>query len=283
MDELGRTLMGFRCTDCAGIPKVPDAGSIVNWHGIDVQIMHNGLKVVAGGYHGDWTAHLIRGLQGHHEPQEEAVFYEAMRLVRHHSLIVELGAFWSYYSLWYLSAVPGSRAICVEPDPSHLAIGLQNAELNQMTHRMQFREAWVGLEALSELTLASASGEPLTRPCLNLESVIDLAGGQVIEMLHLDVQGAELPLLRSADRIASRIRFVMASTHHSSISGSPTTHWDCLDVLRRLGAHILVEHSVQESFSGDGLILASFYPHDKEVGMPMISKNKAAQSLFPNP
>lgn len=73
---------------------------------------------------------------------------------------------------------------------------------------------------------------------------------------------------------------MVVSTHHSSISGSHTTHSDCLDELRELGATVLVEHSVEESFSGDGLIVASFYDCDKDLRFPDISRNRAENSLF---
>ena len=64
MDLLGRTLMTINCTDAVSIRKVADAGTIVETSDGPVQIMHNGLKVTAGGYYGDWMAHIIRALAG---------------------------------------------------------------------------------------------------------------------------------------------------------------------------------------------------------------------------
>jgi len=74
-----RVEMTAACRDSAAIPKVPDAGGIIVEDGQRVQIMHNGVKVVAGGYYGDWTEEIIRRLRGHHEPQEELVFHELLR------------------------------------------------------------------------------------------------------------------------------------------------------------------------------------------------------------
>jgi hypothetical protein len=88
--------------DCDPIPKVDGAGEIVD----GVQLMHNGVQVVAGGYYGDWMAEIIRELRGHHEPQEELVIHNILaRLGKdtHAPVIVELGAFWAYYALWALS------------------------------------------------------------------------------------------------------------------------------------------------------------------------------------
>jgi FkbM family methyltransferase len=284
MDALERALMTISCPDADLIPKVPDAGRIKETPEGSVQIMHNGLKVVAGGYHGNWMAHIIRGLRGHHEPQEELLFNSLLRFSRHDSLIVELGAFWAYYTLWYLQEIPGARAICIEPDPANLAIGVKNAALNGFSDQILFQNAWIGGEAQKEYTaVIESTNGPMTLPCLNMDSVLPLTGERVIEILHMDIQGAELPFLKSMQKAVTDglVRFLVVSTHHSSISGSKTTHADCMDAIRNLGGTILEEHDVQESFSGDGLIVASFFLQDGQITLPTISRNTARNSLFP--
>lgn len=277
--------MTIGCRDCDGLPKVPDAGRVIETPDGPAQIMHNGVRVKSGGYHGDWMAHIIRALRGHHEPQEELVFADLLRYVRHNSLIVELGAFWAYYSLWYLHEVPGSRAICIEPDPASLAVGRTNAGLNATEPRMRFHQAWVGDGGSEKLAaVCESDGVERTLPLVDMAAVVGLADGEAIEMLHMDVQGAELGFLRSIAHVdpVQRPRFIVVSTHHSSISGSPATHADSVDVLRSLDARILIEHSVQESFSGDGLIVASFAPEDEVIRLPLISRNEPSNSLFPS-
>lgn len=281
---LDRTIMTISCRDCDPIPKVADAGRIVATDAGPVQIMHNGVRVKAGGYYGDWMAQVIRGLRGHHEPQEELLFHALMPFVRHGTLMVELGAFWSYYSLWYLHEIPGSRTIGVEPDPAHLEVGRFNAGLNGVAHRMGFHRAWVGGDGSREISaVCESDGQAHVLPCVDMNGVLALAGGGEVEMLHIDAQGAELPFIRSMEAAgaARRVRFVVASTHHESISGSPSTHHDCVDELERLGAHVLCEHGVGESFSGDGLIVASFLPEDRRIKLPEISRNRPHLSLFP--
>lgn len=283
MNELQRALMTIGCRDADYIPKVQGAGSIVSEENQLVQVMHNGLRVQAGGYYGDWMAHIIRGLQGHHEPQEEHVFHHLMRYVRHGTRIVELGCFWAYYTLWFLKEIPGSQALCVEPDARHLAIGQNNASLNKLAERIKFINAWVGGDASREhLSATETSIDPVALPIMNMASVEKALASEPVELLHMDIQGAELAFVQSMrDAIAKRlVRFVMVSTHHSSISGSKTTHTDCIDALRSMGASILVEHDVIESFSGDGMILASLYTEDQDLRFPEISRNRAETSLF---
>ncbi len=48
------------CRDSDVIPKVADAGQMRSENGAPVQIMHNGLRVIQGGYHGDWMAEVIK-------------------------------------------------------------------------------------------------------------------------------------------------------------------------------------------------------------------------------
>lgn len=282
MNELERSLMTVSCRDADPIPKVHAAGSVMQRGADRVQVMHNGIEVVYGGYYGDWMAHVIRGLRGHHEPQEELIFHVLLRYVRNRTRMVELGSFWAYYTQWYLKEIPDSTALCIEPDVHHLAVGQRNAALNGHTDRVRFINGWIGEMAQSVHTAPTeTSPEPVSLPMFNAASVVAEAG-ESIELLHLDIQGAELPFLRSitSDMASQKLRFIMVSTHHSCISGSKTTHVDCVEALRAIGATILVEHDVIESFSGDGLILASTLACDRDLWFPAISRNRAERSLF---
>ena len=64
-----------------------------------------------------------------------------------------------------------------------------------------------------------------------------------------------------------------------SISGDEFTHEKCLNKLNELGAVIIAEHNVYESFSGDGLIVASFNSQDSHINVE-VSRAKPWESLF---
>ena len=173
--------------------------------------------------------------------------------------------------------------MCIEPDANHLAIGQRNSALNGHLEQVRFVQAWIGGQALAaHASPTETSPEPVTLPMFDAASILAEQAGEAIELLHLDTQGAELPFLRSITRemAEQKLRFIMVSTHHSCISGSTTTHVDCVEALRALGASILVEHDVIESFSGDGLILASTQACDRDLWFPEISRNRAERSLF---
>jgi hypothetical protein len=63
------------------------------------------------------------------------------------------------------------------------------------------------------------------------------------------------------------------------ISGDPATHQRCLGLLERVGAHVIAEHTVGESYSGDGLIAASLRDPDRDLVVP-VSFARYRDSLF---
>ena len=144
--------MAVRDTDA--IPKVPGAGEVIIRDGERLQVMHNGVVVSEGRYHGVWMAEIIRQLRGHHEPQEEFAFHtvlERLATSPKSPIMVELGSFWAYYSIWAKHRIPSARLILLEPDPSNLAVGRHNLELNGMDG--QILQAAVGSEHDTVVTL----------------------------------------------------------------------------------------------------------------------------------
>ena len=141
-----RLEMTASCRDTDQIPKYPGAGGVFPGSEGLLQRMHNGLHVVAGAYHGEWMAELIRRLGGHHEPQEELLFHSVLPLLKRGDsapVMLELGSFWAYYSLWFRSVHPEGRNILVEPDPHSLEVGKRNFELNGFSG--EFFHAAIGI------------------------------------------------------------------------------------------------------------------------------------------
>ena len=281
--ELARIALTVACRDTDLIPKVPDAGAVHD----GVQVMHNGVRVLEGGYYGEWMTEVIRQLRGHHEPQEEVAFHAVVErladTVTGKPTMLELGAFWAYYSLWFLHRVPNAKAYLVEPDPAYLEVGRRNFELNGFDGT--FHQAAVGRAKCPPVPFECES-DGITRPVPveGLASLLDRFQIGHLDVLFSDVQGAEWPLLDGARDVlaAGRVRFVIVSTHHHSISGDPLTHYRCLDLLRELGAHVIVEHTVAESYSGDGLIVASFDARDHDLSV-VTSRCRVDRSWFGDP
>lgn len=284
LDNATRADMTVSCRDCDPIPKVPDSGKVISFEGKPVQIMHNGVRVVAGGYYGDWMTGIIERLRGHHEPQEEVIFHEILKHLQPSATMLELGGFWSYYSLWFKSQHGDQRqAYVVEPDPNHIAVGRANAMLNNQ--KITFVQAAVGAEPISAVTFATESAGDIRIPQISVPSLMRDYRISKLDILHCDTQGAETAIIRSCEALlrGSAVRFGIFSTHSHHISGDPLTHQRCLAMLKDFGGTILAEHDVHESFSGDGLIAAYFGQEPLQWKEPPISRNRYSTSLFRNP
>ena len=281
IEEKRRIQMTTSCVDCESIPKVPRAGEILDGSSGRYQIMHNGVKVVENGYYGRWMTELIKCLQGHHEPQEEKAFYEILNYIPENATMIELGSYWSYYSLWFQKRIPNAKNYMVEPDPNNLIVGKTNFELNGM--KGYFLNAAIGNASRASTSFLCESDKVIRQiPVISIDDFVAREGIASIELLLCDIQGFELDMLQGSTKCLKEgiIRFVITSTHHHSISNDPLMHQKCLNFLKEHGAYILVEHNIAESYSGDGLIVASFRSEDSNLPRIEIGRNRSSNSLF---
>lgn len=204
LDE--RIAMAQRCHDCDELPKADRAGEVViDEDGTKVQIMHNGLRVLADGYCGAWTTELIAACEGHHEPQEERVVYDILQRLGPDATMIELGAWWSYYTLWFLQGEPGRTAVALEPDPERRAVGEANAARNGSTPH--FVSGFVGGTSSPSEPFKLDSGEKINIPRVTVRQLMQAQEIETLDVLHCDAQGAELAVLDSiADLLARRQR-----------------------------------------------------------------------------
>jgi hypothetical protein len=128
---------------------------------------------------------------------------------------------------------------------------------------------------------AESDGQERTVEQCDLASVMHDGDIEYADLVLADVQGAETILLeRAVDILAARrVRFLILATHHQSISRDALTHQRALERLTRLGAHVICEHTVGESFSGDGLIAVSFDERDRDLVVE-VSRARSKDSLF---
>jgi FkbM family methyltransferase len=195
--------------------------------------------------------------------------------------MLELGSFWAYYSLWFKKAVPDGTCFLIEPDPHYLEVGRRNFAINGMDGR--FRNLSIGASSSPPKHFKCESdGIERPIPCVSVDDFLATEAIDRVDVLLADIQGAELEMLRGSTRSIenNRIRFALISTHHHSMSGDPLMHQRCRDFVLERGGTILAEHSVAESFSGDGLIAVSFDTTNCHLAPIPISYNRASHSLF---
>jgi hypothetical protein len=236
----GRIADACVCPDNADIPRVADAGCVVDGN----IIMHNGLRVAYGTYGTDDTKHVMRLLEengGVHEPQEEKVFQQVLPLVPPGAVMLELGAYWGFYSLWFTSRVEKAQCFLVEPVWANLNAGRLNFALNGS--HATFINGFVG--ALYRRQVFQA-------PVFTVDWLMREHCLEKIHLLHSDVQGCERQMLDGAEQTVreGRIDWIFISTHSNQL------HSDCRAWLLERVWTVVADANLEETYSVDGLLVA---------------------------
>jgi len=238
----------MQCKDTEYIPKVGNAGDVIIKDDFKCQIMHNGILIHEGCYHQTWVTDIIKALKGHHEPQEEKLFYEVLNIVPNNGVMVECGSFWSYYSLWFHSEIKGGKNIMIEPMPLKCELGKLNFELNDFDG--EFINGYIGNVYNENSSFSDWDGAVYDIPSITIDSLFGKYGLDKIDVLHADIQNNEMILLDSAINALTnkKIDYLFLGTHSYNL---PIT-----ERLESLGYHIVESFEVWETYFDDGLILA---------------------------
>jgi hypothetical protein len=223
--------------DNAFIPRVQNAGRIVDGY----LIMHNGIRIVPDSYCGEPMRLMLEKNRGVHEPQEERVFMEVLKHLSAGAQIIELGANWAFYSMWFHRAVGTASCLAVEPNFSCLEHGRRHFALNDLNG--EFVNAFVG-------AIAGAAHEGL--PVESVDHLIAQRNIKKVDVLHADIQGAELEMLTGAEEAlrSRKIDYIFISTHSNEL------HEKCRAHLLARNYTILADANLDETFSYDGLLVA---------------------------
>ncbi|MBT8036294.1 MAG: FkbM family methyltransferase [Verrucomicrobiae bacterium] len=240
--------------DNAHIPRHPSAGQLKGY----TITMHNDVRVCANGYYGAGILNMLIENKGVHEPQEERAFEEIIRLLPDQCVMLELGAYWGFYSLSLLQQRPKATCFLVEPETQNLISGRINFRLN-------------GRKGI--FTQASVDRSPKDNPrTISVDSFCREHNIDHLHMLHSDIQGYELAMLEGASNLLTKgnADFVFISTHSTKL------HIDCIEKLKSFGYVILADADMKETFSYDGLIVAKHHSIENPQAVE-ISKKKAQQ------
>lgn len=245
------------CRDCDSIAKVVEAGVIITPPSPDkpYQIMHNGLKVYTDSHYGDFNVEVIRRLRGHHEPQEEKVFHEVLQTIPANGVMIELGSFWAYYSLWFNRYIHHAVNYMIEPIQEVMERGKANFSLNNM--QGDFSVFAIGKESRPHVTFQHWDGTYREVAQICVDDFIAAKDIPFVHILHADIQGSEYEMLQGAHNALrdQKIGHLFISTH------SELLHQQCRRYLQHRDYAIIAEHSPGESYSEDGLIVACQSKH----------------------
>ena len=247
---LGRINLTSSCKDCDSIPKITDAGKIIIENGEKIQYMFNGIKIYYDCYHSPWMNTIISKLKGHHEPQEELCFYHILNILENNANMLELGCAWAYYSMFFKNKCKDGINICIEPNINKLNKGINNIKLNKLDlNKFVFMNGFIGKDYKAKDIFIDWDKTQMSIPQYNIEKIINNNNKIFIDVLHSDIQGAELDMLIGSTNVLNNIGFFVISTHDDK-------HSLCLQYLQAHNFLILVQHTISESVSADGLIVA---------------------------
>ena len=192
---------------------------------------------------------LIKLLHGHHEPQEEKAFHLVLKHLPSNAVMIELGSYWGFYSMWFQKEVPNAQNFLIEPDPKNIEIGKKNFDLNGM--QGNFTHAMVAEQSSDNAIFTDWNYNKHVIPAVSIDDFAHQNNIDFIHILHSDIQGAEVDMLKGCSQLIAqkRIGYFFVSTHRG-------VHEACLTILQDAGLDILVSITREESFSADGLIVA---------------------------
>jgi hypothetical protein len=234
------------------IDRCENAGKIIDGN----VVCHNNIIVPAQSYYGDF-ADILTLNKGVHEPAEERMFGEVLKYIPDNGTIIELGAYWAFYSMWFSKEVVNSNVYCVEPDSNNLETGKNNCKLNNVA--AEFTQGRVS--NLDGFRLATNSNYNN----FNVKDFVEEKNIEFIDILHSDIQGCELVMLNDIIPLLvdKKIRYLFVSTHTQEI------HYSCIELLERHDYRIIASADFDnETFCFDGIIVAC---HKDNLDIPYTS------------
>lgn len=219
------------------IPRKENAGTIED----NCIILHNGIKVVKESYYGDFINILIKN-RGCHEPSEERLFSYVLKCIPENGLMIELGSYWAFYSIWFNKTIKNAKNYCIEPDENNLQIGIENCKINNV--------------------IADFSKGFISKNDIKVSEFIIEKNINYIDILHSDIQGYEYEMLEDIVNLLDNklIKYLFISTHSDEI------HYNCIKLLEDHSYRIIAAADFEtETFCYDGIIVAC---HKENMELP---------------
>ena len=201
-------------------------------------VMHNGIKIEPLSYVGPEMLRLMTENNAIHEPQEEYAFQEVLKYIKPNGVMLEVGAYWSFYSMWFAQQVKGAKNYMLD-NKDGIIRGKENFRLN-------------GLQGTFEIAYVGQGKDINGLPLMTIDEFAIKHKINFIDLLHADIQGHELNMLETMPNLIEgmKIGYLFISTHTLEL------HQQCINLLKSKGYVIVCEADFEHTFSVDGVLVA---------------------------
>lgn len=233
----------------------PNAGKVSN----GMITLHNGIRVKKTSYYGYPILKMLIKSKGIHEPQEERVFQEVLKSMPDKAVMVELGSYWSFYSMWFQKETNSHFCYLVEPSDIGMESGKANMRINGMNGT--FIKSFI-----ANKSYMNQEGERFS----TIDDLVSELQIKFIDILHSDIQGFEFEMLEGGTRLFNekKVGYIFISTHSNEL------HQKCLKFLEEYHFKIIANADLDDTYSFDGLIVgrAPHYNGINEIKISLKSK-----------
>lgn len=188
---------------------------------------------------------------GRYEPQETQLLQD---LLRPGDVFVDVGANWGYYTLAAAHLVGSAgRVVAFEPEPRVSALLASNIDINGLAHVLhQAVAVGASVERVAFSAFRAEDGNwgvsrtvghnramavDFESDSVPLDSALDAVSVGVVQLVKIDVEGAETSVLSGMERglAAGRYRYVMLECHPGLLAERGASEMDCATSLAAAG------------------------------------------------
>jgi len=126
-------------------------------------------------------------------------------------IMIELGAFWSLWSIIFRKKYPKGKTIIVEGDLEKLNVGINNLSLNDINNVTYYHNTIYGEKSN---TLFSEDIKDI-----KLSEIINSIISDKIDLIHMDIQGSEIYAIDDIINLIlnNKLSYSIIATHSESI------------------------------------------------------------------
>jgi len=172
-------------------------------------------------------------------------------------VMIELGSNDSYYTILFNLCFKDNnpKNICVEACENLLNLGKKNV-LNNACENVIFYHSIVGILNNNYIQQIDKSQPKLqgvvSDNCISLTQIINEHNLDHIDILHMDIQGSELSVIKEIQTINIPIRFLFVSIHNGTKFGD--VYNESVNILNQMNAKYIFNDQYKGG-CGDGLII----------------------------